>query len=89
MDDALRTSLLSAWRTTNRLALIRVERLSPGRAMLRLLEPGCDRGGAIPEAHHQGQTVLAARPHRARLPAAATNGLWQWTRRTEEAVANG
>ena len=30
------------------------------------------------EAHHRGQLVLAARQLGAPLPAAVTNGLWQW-----------
>lgn len=37
------------------------------------------------EGHHRGQIVLAARQLGHRLPAAVTNGLWQWTRRAEEA----
>jgi len=33
------------------------------------------------EAHHRGQIVLVARQIGARLPAAVTAGLWQWTKR--------
>ena len=36
------------------------------------------------EGHHRGQIVLAARQLGARLPAAAINGLWQWTKRAAE-----
>ena len=36
------------------------------------------------EGHHRGQIVLAARQIGARLPAAVTAGLWQWTKRSEE-----
>ncbi len=36
------------------------------------------------EGHHRGQIVLAARQLGHRLPAAVTNGLWQWTRRADE-----
>jgi uncharacterized damage-inducible protein DinB len=36
------------------------------------------------EAHHRGQLVLLARQLGQRLPAEATNGLWQWTRRSRE-----
>ncbi len=36
------------------------------------------------EAHHRGQIVLAARLTGSRLPAAATAGLWQWTKRAVE-----
>jgi len=31
------------------------------------------------EAHHRGQLVVAARALDQRLPAAVTNGLWQWS----------
>jgi uncharacterized damage-inducible protein DinB len=31
------------------------------------------------EAHHRGQLVMAARALEQRLPAAVTNGLWQWS----------
>ncbi len=31
------------------------------------------------EAHHRGQIVMAARAVDQRLPAAVTNGLWQWS----------
>jgi uncharacterized damage-inducible protein DinB len=37
------------------------------------------------EGHHRGQIVLAARQLGHRLPADVTNGLWQWTRRADEA----
>jgi uncharacterized damage-inducible protein DinB len=36
------------------------------------------------EGHHRGQIVLVARQIGARLPAAVTAGLWQWTRRAAE-----
>ena len=36
------------------------------------------------EGHHRGQIVLAARQSGARLPAAVTAGLWQWTKRAAE-----
>jgi uncharacterized damage-inducible protein DinB len=36
------------------------------------------------EGHHRGQIVLSARQLGHRLPAAVTNGLWQWTRRAGE-----
>lgn len=39
------------------------------------------------EGHHRGQIVLAARALGLRLPAAATDGLWQWHRRAAEARA--
>lgn len=39
------------------------------------------------EAHHRGQIVLVARALGERLPASATNGLWQWTTRAAEARA--
>jgi uncharacterized damage-inducible protein DinB len=37
------------------------------------------------EGHHRGQIVLVARQLGHRLPASATNGLWQWTKRAAEA----
>jgi uncharacterized damage-inducible protein DinB len=37
------------------------------------------------EAHHRGQIVLVARALGHRLPAAVTDGLWQWTKRAAEA----
>jgi uncharacterized damage-inducible protein DinB len=37
------------------------------------------------EAHHRGQIVLVARVLGHRLSAAATAGLWQWTKRAAEA----
>lgn len=37
------------------------------------------------EAHHRGQTVMAARQLGRRLPPAVVNGLWQWTTRRKEA----
>jgi uncharacterized damage-inducible protein DinB len=37
------------------------------------------------EAHHRGQIVLVARAVGDRLPAAVTDGLWQWTKRAAEA----
>lgn len=37
------------------------------------------------EAHHRGQIVLVARALGERLPAAVTEGLWQWTKRAAEA----
>jgi uncharacterized damage-inducible protein DinB len=40
------------------------------------------------EAHHRGQIVLAARALGERLPAAVTDGLWQWTRRAQEAKSD-
>jgi uncharacterized damage-inducible protein DinB len=39
------------------------------------------------EAHHRGQIVLVARALGDRLPAAVTDGLWQWTQRAAEAKA--
>ena len=36
------------------------------------------------EGHHRGQIVLAARQMGVRLPAAVTDGLWQWTKRAVE-----
>ena len=36
------------------------------------------------EAHHRGQIVLTARAMGERLPAAVTDGLWQWTTRAAE-----
>ena len=36
------------------------------------------------EGHHRGQIVMAARQLGARLPAAVTAGLWQWTKRSAE-----
>jgi uncharacterized damage-inducible protein DinB len=36
------------------------------------------------EGHHRGQIVLAARQIGARLPAAVTAGLWQWTTRAAD-----
>jgi uncharacterized damage-inducible protein DinB len=36
------------------------------------------------EGHHRGQIVLVARQIGARLPAAVTGGLWQWTKRAVE-----
>jgi uncharacterized damage-inducible protein DinB len=40
------------------------------------------------EAHHRGQIVLVARALGERLPAAVTDGLWQWTKRSAEAKAD-
>lgn len=39
------------------------------------------------EAHHRGQIVLVARALGDRLPAAVTDGLWQWAKRSLEAKA--
>ena len=36
------------------------------------------------EAHHRGQIVMVARQLGHRLPAAVTNGLWQWGARARE-----
>jgi hypothetical protein len=36
------------------------------------------------EGHHRGQIVMVARQLGHRLPAEATNGLWQWGRRARE-----
>jgi uncharacterized damage-inducible protein DinB len=36
------------------------------------------------EGHHRGQLVLVARQLGHRLPAAVSNGLWQWTTRVRE-----
>ena len=41
------------------------------------------------EAHHRGQIVLVARALGHRLPAAVTDGLWQWTKRAAEAKPSG
>ncbi len=41
------------------------------------------------EAHHRGQIVLAARALDCRLPAAVTEGLWQWNKRAAEAKQSG
>ena len=41
------------------------------------------------EAHHRGQIVLVARALGERLPAAVTEGLWQWTKRAAEAMDSG
>jgi uncharacterized damage-inducible protein DinB len=40
------------------------------------------------EGHHRGQLVMLARQLGHRLPSDITNGLWQWTKRTQEAAAN-
>ena len=40
------------------------------------------------EAHHRGQVVLAARALGERLPAAVTDGLWQWTKRAAESKSS-
>jgi uncharacterized damage-inducible protein DinB len=37
------------------------------------------------EAHHRGQIVTAARAAGERLPAALTDGLWAWNKRSAEA----
>jgi uncharacterized damage-inducible protein DinB len=37
------------------------------------------------EAHHRGQIVMLARQLGHRLPNAVTDGLWQWTKRVQEA----
>lgn len=37
------------------------------------------------EGHHRGQIVLTARALGCRLPAAVTQGLWQWNKRAAEA----
>jgi uncharacterized damage-inducible protein DinB len=37
------------------------------------------------EGHHRGQIVMVARQLGHRLPASATNGLWQWNKRAAEA----
>jgi uncharacterized damage-inducible protein DinB len=173
--NALRTTILGAWRTNNRLTVFLLERLPPdlwaatlpgaprrtirmvaghvhnarcrwvkalgaefgvavpagvdrlrvgrtellralarsSRAMLRLLDLGCGQGGIVPtastyvwrnlpldvghvlayfvahESHHRGQIVLAARAAGERLPAAVTDGLWQWKQRSAEATADG
>jgi uncharacterized damage-inducible protein DinB len=36
------------------------------------------------EGHHRGQIVLVARQIGSRLPAAVSDGLWQWTKRAVE-----
>ena len=41
------------------------------------------------EAHHRGQLVLLARLLGHRLPAAVTNGLWQWIRLSREGAGRG
>jgi uncharacterized damage-inducible protein DinB len=81
------------------------------RGIRHLLTLGCEQGGTIPtastymwrnlpldvghvlgyfvahEAHHRGQNLLVARSLGERLPAAVTDGLWQWTKRSAEAKA--
>jgi uncharacterized damage-inducible protein DinB len=37
------------------------------------------------EGHHRGQIVLVARQLGLRLPDDVRNGLWQWSKRAEEA----
>jgi uncharacterized damage-inducible protein DinB len=37
------------------------------------------------EGHHRGQIVMMARELGHRLPSEITNGLWMWTKRTQEA----
>jgi uncharacterized damage-inducible protein DinB len=37
------------------------------------------------EGHHRGQIVMLARELGHRLPSEITNGLWMWTKRTQEA----
>jgi uncharacterized damage-inducible protein DinB len=37
------------------------------------------------EGHHRGQIVMLARELGHRLPSDITNGLWMWTKRTQEA----
>jgi uncharacterized damage-inducible protein DinB len=39
---------------------------------------------AIHEGHHRGQIVMLARQLGHRLPAAVTDGLWQWSKRVKE-----
>ncbi len=41
------------------------------------------------EGHHRGQIVMAARQLGHRLPREATEGLWQWQRRSREGAAGG
>lgn len=75
-----------------------LERSSQG---ISLLELGFDRGAKVPgfpldvvhflayfvahEGHHRGQICMLARQLGHRLPAEVTNGLWQWSKRAQEA----
>ncbi len=75
-----------------------LERSSQG---ISLLELGFDRGAKVPgfpldvvhflayfvahEGHHRGQICMLARQLGHRLPAKVTNGLWQWSKRAQEA----
>jgi uncharacterized damage-inducible protein DinB len=80
-----------------------------GKGIEWLLELGLAAGGSVPpskayvwrnlpldvghvltyfvahEGHHRGQIVLVARQLGQRLPTETTGGLWQWTKRVQEA----
>ena len=75
------------------------------RGIIRVLDLGIEHGGKIPgfpanvvrflayhvahEGHHRGQICMLARQLGHRLPAEVTNGLWQWSKRANEAQSSG